>query len=295
MNIQIQLLDNADQMAALESLQAEIWPGSAVDVVPIHLMVTVARNGGMVIGAFDDDRLVGFVFGFPGLALFEGEVKPKHCSHMTGVHPDYQSQGIGFALKQAQWQMVRHQGLDLITWTYDPLESRNAILNIAKLGGICHTYQREFYGEMRDTINLGLPSDRFQVDLWVNGPRATERISKKPRARLDLAHYLEGGISAINPTTINEDGLPVPPQEPVELPGPSDEAREALVMVEIPADFQQIKMDSPELALAWRMHTREIFETFFARGYLVTDAIYLPGTNSRSFYVLIDGEAQLGF
>jgi predicted GNAT superfamily acetyltransferase len=295
LNIQIRLLDTAAQMSALETLQLEVWPGSKYDVVPLHLLVSIAGNGGLVIGAYDGDRLVGFVFGFPGLALFEGEVKPKHCSHMTGVHPDYQGQGIGFALKQAQWQMVRHQGLDLITWTYDPLESRNAILNISKLGGICHTYKREIYGDMRDDLNIGLPSDRFQVDLWVNGPRATERIGKKPRARLDLAHYLEGGISAINPTTVNDAGLPVPPDEPVQLPGSPEEGRESLIMVEIPAEFQQIKKEDQDLALVWRLHTRELFETLFDRGYLVTDALYLPSTNARSFYILIDGEAQLGF
>ncbi len=177
-------------------------------MIPLHLLVTLAGNGGLVIGAYDEDHLVGFVFGFPGLAMFADEIKPKHCSHQMGVHPDYQDQGIGFALKQAQWQMVRHQGLDLITWTYDPLESRNAILNIAKIGGICHTYKRMVYGEMRDGLNQGLPSDRFEVDLWVNGPRATERLGRKPRSRLDLAHYLEGGIEVLNPTTLNEFRVP---------------------------------------------------------------------------------------
>ena len=95
----------------------------------------------------------------------------------------YRDSGIGFALKRAQWQMVRHQDLDHITWTYDPLLSRNAYLNIARLGAVCSTYRRSEYGEMRDGLNVGLPSDRFQVDWWLNSHRV-QRRSANARASL---------------------------------------------------------------------------------------------------------------
>jgi predicted GNAT superfamily acetyltransferase len=83
--------------------------------------------------------------------------RARRFSHI-GIDPDQRDAGIGFALKRAQWQMVRHQGLDHITWTYDPLLSRNAYLNIAKLGAVCNTYRRSEYGDMRDGNAL---SDRF--------------------------------------------------------------------------------------------------------------------------------------
>ena len=106
--------------------------------------------------------------------------------------------------------MVRHQGIDRITWTYDPLLSRNAHLNIARLGAVCNSYIRDAYGEMRDELNQGVPSDRFQVDWWVNSKRVLRRMSKRPRPPLDLAHYLAAGIPIINPTRIGSDDLPRP-------------------------------------------------------------------------------------
>ena len=103
---------------------------------------------------------------------------PKHCSHIAAFIPNHRDSGVGFALKRAQWQMVRHQGLDHVTWTYDPLLSRNAHLNIARLGAVCSTYRRSEYGDMRDGLNAGLPSDRFQVDWWVNTKRVERAIKQ---------------------------------------------------------------------------------------------------------------------
>jgi predicted GNAT superfamily acetyltransferase len=191
--------------------------------------------------------------------------------------------------------MVRHQGLDRITWTFDPLVSRNAHLNIGKLGAVCSTYRREFYGEMRDGLNAGLPSDRFDVDWWVNSKRVNRRLSRRARLRLDLAHYFSGGAEILNPSRWGNDGLPRP-VDPVALPGDGAEGQggsSPLILVEIPADFQVVKSAGPGLALEWRMHTRRLFEALFGRGYLVTDFVYLPGSQPRSFYVLSHGESTL--
>jgi predicted GNAT superfamily acetyltransferase len=213
---------------------------------------------------------------------------------MLAVHPDFRGKGMGFQLKRAQWQIVRHQGLDRITWTYDPLLSGNAYLNIARLGAVCSTYLREVYGEMRDELNKGLPSDRFEVDWWVNTQRVSRRLGKKARLRLDLAHILAAGAEVINPTQINKQGWPVP-AEVSNFP----EALEnvdlvpAILLVEIPADFQALKTDNFELARLWRNHTRLVFEKLFEVGYLVTDFVHLPGSTPRSYYVLTHGEATL--
>ena len=302
----IRILETAQEMVAVEQLQRLVWPGDDTEIVPLHLLVTAAHNGGLVIGAYDEvsqegdtGPLVGFVFGFPGLYFTPDGPRPKHCSHMLAVHPGYRDRGIGFALKRAQWQMVRHQQLDLITWTYDPLQSRNAYLNIAKLGAVCNRYRREVYGEMRDGLNVGMPSDRFEVDWWVNTKRVERRLSRRARRQLDLAHFLSAEAAIINPTRTGSNGLPLPADSEAVIAGlktKMDAKREkddVFLLVEIPADIQQIKAVDTGLALAWRAHTRDLFEFSFSRGYLVTDTVYLPGPQPRSFYVLSHGESTL--
>lgn len=290
MSFRVQILETPGQLQSVEQLQRAVWPDSETDIVPTHLLITAAHSGGLVLGAFEGERLIGFAFGFPGLSSDEGGPRVRHCSHMLGVHPEYRDRGVGFLLKRAQWQMVRHQGLELITWTFDPLRSRNAHLNIAKLGGICRLYLREVYGEMRDQLNRGIPSDRVQVEWWVNTARVMERLSKRPRRKLDLAHYLDAGAEVINATQVDARGHPVPPDV---QPGIDDRSG-AVLMVEIPAAFAVMKGSDPDLALAWREHTRDLFETLFEHGYLITDFVYLPGKHPRSFYVLSDGESTLG-
>jgi predicted GNAT superfamily acetyltransferase len=194
--------------------------------------------------------------------------------------------------------MVRHQGLDRITWTYDPLQSRNAYLNIAKLGAVCDTYLPEYYGEMRDGVNIGVPSDRFQVDWWVNSQRVKTRLSRKARRKLDLAHYFAAEIEVINPTQMDGSGWPSP--NPRQYPTVRDASLKAkiakgdsMVLVEIPPDYKRLKDANPNLAVDWRLHTRMVFQDLFENGYLVTDFVYLRGTQPRSYYVLSHGESTL--
>lgn len=283
----IRLLDTPEEMALAEDLQRQVWPGSETDVVPAHLLLTVAHNGGLVFGAFDGDRLVGMAFGFPGIESVPDGPRPKHCSHQMGVLPEYRDSGLGFALKRAQWQMVRHQGLDHVTWTYDPLLSRNAYLNIAKLGAVCNTYLREVYGEMRDGLNAGLPSDRFQVDWWVFTRRVERRMGKRPRGAFDLQHFLSAGIEPLYSVSLTPGGWIAPPDASLNLAG-------RLLLAEIPPDFLALKAADLPLARTWRLFTRQVFEQAFAAGYLVTDFVFdSGGGRPRSFYVLTHGESTL--
>jgi predicted GNAT superfamily acetyltransferase len=300
----LRILETPQEMQAVEDLQRLVWPGSETDVVPAHLLLAAVHNGGLVIGAYDgqfhrgpgETRLAGFVFGFPGLYHTPDGPRLKHCSHMLGVHPEQRGQGLGFALKRAQWQMVRNQGLDRITWTYDPLLSRNAYLNLTRLGAVCNTYLRDEYGPMRDALNRGLPSDRLQVDWWVSTQRVERRLSRRARLKLDLAHFLAAGAQVINPTHLNAGGLPHLDESRYQVwledPSQGGEAQ-PLLLVEIPSDYQALKAADLELAHTWRMQTRLLFEALFERGYLVTDFIHLPGASSRSYYVLSFGESTL--
>ncbi len=291
--VEIRVLTQPEEMEEVTRLQDLAWSGREA-VVPASFMVALAHEGGLVMGAYTLEpprELVGFVLGFLGFhETPEGERMVKHCSHMLGVHPEWRNMGLGYWLKRAQWQWVRHQGLELITWTYDPLWSRNAHLNIRKLGGIVRTYYPNYYGNMTDTLNRGLPSDRFLVELWVNTPRVRDRMQMQPRKPLDLAHFLAAEVRILNPSVLDDAGLPVPPEE-VDFPDPMEEN---FILVEIPSDFFAIRDQNLDLAWRWRLHIREVFLELFDRGYIVTDFLHLKGPTPRSFYVVTYGESTLG-
>jgi predicted GNAT superfamily acetyltransferase len=295
-DFELRFMDTPQQMEQAEAMQLLVWPGSEMEIVPGNLLLTAVHNGGVVIGAYHQEKLAGFVFGFPGLVHTENGVRLKHCSHMLAVDPALRNQRIGFALKRAQWQFVRSQGIGQITWTYDPLMSRNAFLNIARLGAVCNTYLENEYGEMRDDLNVGLASDRFQVDWWLNSHRVTRRLSEQARPILDLAHFLDAQVDIINPSWADEQGLPHPSDlQKSGLNLMQFEASEppTFALIEIPSDFLALKAASLALAKQWREHTRQLFLYLFQHGYLVTDFIHLPGSTSRSFYVLTYGESTL--
>lgn len=287
----IRPLESMDEMIQVEELQLLVWPGSERDVVPGHILITLAHNGATLLGAFEADKLVGFVLGFPGLDSQTPErvavARLKHCSHMLGVDPDYQGRGIGMALKLAQRLEVEAQGIRLITWTFDPLQSRNAHLNIRRLGGLARTYLRDAYGEMRDDLNEGVASDRFLIEWWISSPRVVARV-ERTRPPLDLANFLAAGAKKINPASLRHDDLVEPAESLQSMDG-------NLLLVEIPSKFDQIKRKDLGLASAWRSQTREIFEAAFAEGYMATDFVHLGEEKfPRSYYLLIQGEGTLG-
>ncbi len=292
MTIEIRPLDTVADMRAVEDLQRAVWGNNDADIVPLHMLTTVAHNGGVLLGAWDaeEEKLVGFVFGFLGTDQ-ENPKRPamanlKHCSHMLGVLPEYRDQGVGFKLKLAQRERVMQQGVRLITWTYDPIESRNAYLNIARLGCICQTYYREVYGEMADALNKGLPSDRFQVEWWITSQRVKQRLSGE-RPRLTLGSFASAGAPILNPTRLNAGSLPQSTAHPSTPEG-------IFALVEIPANFQTLKVADPGLAREWKLQARAIFELAFAEGYLVTDFLHetVEG-RERAFYVLSHGGVRL--
>ncbi len=277
MELTIRPVETMAEYRAVEAIQRQAWAmDDDLEVVPVHLLLTAAKNGGMVLGAFAGNEMVGFVFGFPGITA-EGKV--KHCSHMMGVAPGVQSSGVGYRLKLAQRAFALAQDLDLVTWTYDPLESRNAYLNVHKLGAVCRTYIRDLYGALDDGLNAGLPSDRFEVEWWLEGETVQRRLASSPlpRGRGEgrggpwlVAHVpreTSGGFLAPGPLTLDADA--------------------PYVQVEIPAEYQAIRAADRGLALAWRLATRELFEAYFAAGYTAVDFLSRRAEGARrSFYLL---------
>ncbi len=301
---QLHLLSEAEEFFAVEELQRIVWPGNETEVIPAHLLISAVKHGGICIGAYplhegrrSMEQLAGFVFGLPAIYQTPDGPRLMHYSHMLGVHPDHRNAGLGFLLKRAQWQMVRKQGIDRITWTYDPLLSRNAHLNISKLSAVCNTYHLDYYGNLRDGLNAGTPTDRFEVDWWVHSQRVNRRLSRQVRQPLDLAHYLAAGAEILNSSGLRTDGLPYPGE--IRFPFDVEEAQlpteeyPGILLVEIPSDYSLIKQEDLTLALEWRLHSRQIFPALFRHGYYVTDFIYLKGNPSRSLYVLSHGDHTL--
>lgn len=158
--IEIEELRGISQAREVEQLQMAIWKADAAWVVPSHVLVIVSEYGGILLGARIDGALAGFVLGF--LARSDGTL--FHASHMLGVLPECRRKGVGAALKWRQREVARTQGLNLMRWTFDPLEARNASLNLHTLGAVCRVYRPDYYGPMRDDLNRDLPSDRLVVE-----------------------------------------------------------------------------------------------------------------------------------
>jgi predicted GNAT superfamily acetyltransferase len=270
MAIEIRPIETEEEYRAVEQLQREIWGAQDIEIVAHEMLMTAHKNGGVMLGAFDREKLAGFVFGFVGLTP-DGRV--KHCSHMAGVAADYRDRNVGYALKLKQRDQALAQGIELVTWTFDPLESRNARFNFHKLGATCDTYLRNFYGAMRDALNAGLPSDRFQVN-WLIGSSRVESRLRGAIAGASLSSLLAEGVPLINSPVA--DRFLRPPEKVLPF-------EEVCALIQIPSDFQSLKAADRELALAWRLHTRGLFEEAFAKGYVATDLLV---ENGQVFYLL---------
>ncbi len=241
--VEVRLVRSHAEFAACEALSRDIWGAAERNVVPRELLLTMQLNGGLVHGAFlPDGRLVGFCFGFAGVR--DGQL--RLCSHQLGVIPELRGAGIGIELKQAQRKDARRLGYPLVSWTFDPLEARNAYINLHRLGCIARLYDRNHYGEMEDELNRGLPSDRFEAEWWLDRPKPAAPAGQ-PAMILRAA----------------ADGAPI--RDPVDL------GVAPAVLIAVPEDFQAIKRKSLELALRWRLESRAALEAALDAGMIAVD------------------------
>src|SRR2546425_8171135 len=235
--VDIRLVRTHAEFAACEAMSRDIWGAAECNVVPRELLLTMQHNGGLVHGAFlPEGRLVGFCFAFLGMR--DGNL--RLCSHQLGVLPEFRGTGIGIALKQAQRYDALRLGYELVTWTFDPLEARNAYINLHRLGCIARLYDRDHYGAMEDELNRGLPSDRFEAEWWLS--RAKPHLAADPLVMLRMG----------------TNGEPV--QEPVDL------SARTTALIGVPSDFQAVKRASVELALRWRIESQAAVQDALAAG-----------------------------
>ncbi len=168
-SIQIRSLTTLEEFDRCVALQLEVWNYSDGDLIPRRVFLVAQRIGGQVLGAFDGDTIIGFAMALPG---FRNRHAYLH-SHMLAVLPEYRNAGLGRRLKLAQRDDAIARGFDLMEWTYDPLEIKNAHLNIARLGAISRRYYPDFYGPSSSPLQGGLPTDRLYAEWWLNSPRVT--------------------------------------------------------------------------------------------------------------------------
>lgn len=267
--VEIHPLVTMEMLRACERLQRQVWGYDDLEVVPAAQMRAALHAGALVAGAFVGRELVGFAYGFPALPHEDGLVGPGLHSHMTAVVPEARGLGAGRRLKWFQRRWCVEHGMNWVTWTFDPLQARNARLNLHHLGAAVREYQVDFYGVLGGVLSGDLPTDRFVATWDLEGAAVRRAAGRDPFA---AAFRLEG------------DGGTAPP-----LPGPGADAAWALrrddgaddpreptlglaaeaVWTAVPRDVNALRRAAPTRALAWAEALRAVALDLVARGYAV--------------------------
>ncbi|GAB4512072.1 MAG: GNAT family N-acetyltransferase [Anaerolineae bacterium] len=187
------VLTTVEELAQVERLEMEIWEVGPEEAVPVSMLQAVIDNGGLLLGAYHDERLIGFAFCFP--AYKAGRL--YLWSHMTGVHREYQRQAVGYTLKRMQREWALANGYDAIAWTFDPMRRGNANFNLNMLGAVARDYKPNVYGVIQEGINAGLPSDRLVAWWHLNGTDQIGLGSDEVRIEIpyNLTQLKRGGLS----------------------------------------------------------------------------------------------------
>ena len=283
MTYTLRCLETYDDYHACERLQQHAWRFSdPLDVIPLTNLVTAQKWGGLVLGAFDEGgELHGFCYGFLGR---DPEGRLVHCSHMLAVDERARNRGLGARLKWAQRDYVLAHGVDMIVWTFDPLESINACLNFGKLGGLSDDYVINLYGETASKLHAGTTTDRLTIKWLINSARVKKRAAGE--AGVVAGRLIAGELEA--PWALQADGWG--PGEPdLELDGPH-------IRCEIPVNVQDAKVHDHRAVVAWREATQGVFNAYFERGYYVRECVHLSAAQSsvgpQTAYLLEKGNLE---
>ncbi|MBS1833176.1 MAG: GNAT family N-acetyltransferase [Acidobacteria bacterium] len=179
--IGVRQLFDLEEFREAVALQEAVWGFAERDLVPVRSFVVANKIGGHSFGAYDDDRMVGFLYGIP--AFHGPENTPYIHSQMLGVLPEYRNAGLGRLMKLAQREEALNRKLSLVEWTFDPLEIKNAFFNMERLGAVVRRFSLNFYGATTSHLHGGLPTDRCVAEWWVNSPRANAIVAGEPFAR----------------------------------------------------------------------------------------------------------------
>lgn len=283
-----------DEYHACEELQRRAWGfASDLDVVPLTLLLVAQKNGGILLGAFaGDGELHGFCFGIPGR---DRRGRPVHCSHMLAVAERARGSGLGARLKWAQRARALAQGVDLMTWTYDPLESLNACFNFDKLGVVADRYDVDLYGETTSPLHQGMPTDRLTAKWYLRSGRVRARRAGR---RAELVGALAAGRLEA-PWALRCDDPEADIPLPVAGAGPEADVSATVaaldaerLLVEIPASIQAVKRADAGAAGRWREAVRGAFTTAFEAGLFARECVRTTTSPRRTVYLLERGSPE---
>lgn len=257
-SIVIRDIEHIAEMREVESLQKEVWGCDDRDIVPLTILAATREVGAILVGAFDGSSLIGFAYSFVGRE-YERMV---HHSHMLAVRATYRNFNLGYRLKLAQRDRALAQGINRMTWTFDPLQSLNAYFNLAKLGVVADAYKTNFYGEATSSFlhQIGIGTDRLWVTWLLDSVRVHERLQAKGQTR--TANPNLATIACL---------VQVGPNNMPQRARASEIAGQQDISIEIPADINALQRESPELAIRWREATRWAFSEAMSSGYLIED------------------------
>ncbi|MBI1257375.1 MAG: GNAT family N-acetyltransferase [Chloroflexi bacterium] len=253
--IDYRILHDPADLEEVVNLEVAVWGLNPRNAVPTAILHVMALGGGLILGAYDDARMVGLLI---CMVVKRGD-DVFLWSHMTGTHPDYQNQGIGLALKRFQRRWALDNGYKSVRWTVDPLQRRNAWFNLHLLGEDAAlspvAYHVNFYGEMDDDINRGMPSDRIEVCWQLDEPTLHYALPGKP---LLLLRADERGYPIKTETDWSQDWL----------------------TAAVPADLETLRKTDRDAVLAWRLALRETLMPALAHGYTAFDF-----TSNQGLYI----------
>ena len=265
-DIEYRFLHNTEELTQFVDLQCLIWDMSDRNAVPSNIIHAMIIAGGVAIGAYEREQLIGMSMSLP---YFKGRVVAL-WSHMTGVHPAYQSHNIGFKLKQIQREWALENGYKQIRWTFDPLQRGNANFNMAMLGATANVYHINLYGNQLGNLNAGLPTDRVEVMWQLDDPRVARLSAKREPVPVTTSYPDENFI------------LFVQGEEVISL-APETIDSFQWYFVQIPYDVSDLKETNLQFIRKWQSEIRNIFEHMFKLNCALVDFIIQP---DRCFYVL---------
>ncbi len=281
--ITIRDLESFDNFKQVEAVEREVWGLSDLDATPLTLIIAMKQAGSIWLGAFDGAKMVGFAFGFPGID--QGQLIVH--SHLLAVRQPYRNKGLGYKLKLAQRERVLAMRVgDLcireLTWTFDPLQSRNAHLNFSRLGVVSESYRADFYGPETSSVLHRNRTDR----LWVRWPIASRRVQDRVQGKTNRADILDT-LSRLTPLIqFNGDGTPVR----ADLCAAVQRQR---IAIETPSDIAQVEEKDPALALEWRLQTRWAFTEALKAGFFVAEFCRtVRGQQGPGVYLLEKGSVE---
>lgn len=272
--VEIHPLVTMEMLRACERLQRQVWGFDDLEVVPAAQMRAALHAGALVAGAFVGRELVGFAYGFPALPVEGGRVGPGLHSHMTAVVPEARGLGAGRRLKWYQRRWCVEHGMDWVTWTFDPLQARNARLNLHHLGAVVHEYEVDFYGVLGGVLAGDLPTDRFVATWDLTAARVRAAAGRDPVA----AGYRLPDDGAVRPVAATApEAAPTADAawalrraDTDDAPGEPALGLEAeAIWTAVPRDVNALRRETPPRALAWAVATRAVALDLIARGYEV--------------------------